>query len=80
MTIKEKLKQVNQIFNENNCGFEAYPINDMVEIDIEWGDWKHDHTFADYVMSQHGFVYVDEHITEEDGSDTYSSIHYYKMK
>jgi hypothetical protein len=49
----------------------------LICIDITWGDWKHEHGHADYIMRNNGFEKVGEQITEEDGSDCYSSIHYY---
>ena len=49
-----------------------------VMIEIDWGDWKHDHLYTDYIMKQNGYRLTDECVTDEDGSDTYSSIHYYK--
>lgn len=47
-------------------------------VEIIWGDWKHAHLRADYLMEQFGFKAVDEYVTEDDGSDTYSSIHKYE--
>jgi hypothetical protein len=60
------------------------PRNDTIEVNITWGDWKHDHLHCDWLISN----YLDsfsirciksETVTEEDGSDTYSSIHYFKI-
>ena len=64
--------------------YEVYP--DFVNISpdgsicvgIDWGDWKHDHLRADYLMRQLGYELVEERVTDDDGSDTYSSEHYYK--
>lgn len=52
--------------------------SDIVCVSIEWGDWKHDHAYADYLMEQIGYKLIDEVETETDGSDCYSSNHYYK--
>ena len=78
--IQQHLDEVNKEFRHSIthlsaeiCSFETM----KVAIEIEWGDWKHEHAYADYVMRQHGFCKVDEKVTEEDGSDCYSSIHYY---
>lgn len=49
-----------------------------VEVEIGWGDWKHDHLCCDHIMKENGYTLINEVVTEEDGSDTYSSIHYYK--
>ena len=45
--------------------------------EIEWGDWKHDHKFCDDLMRVLGYDLLQEELTEEDGSDCYSAIHYY---
>lgn len=77
--IKKNLQEVNKEFNENSNDFSAVQSGeDGFAIHIEWGDWKHEHAYADYVMRKHGFEKTDETLTEDDGSDCYSSIHYYK--
>ena len=53
------------------------------------GDWKHEHKRLDYLMFDIIYEYdkelvsnyykEDEEITDEDGSDTYSSIHKYRI-
>lgn len=49
-------------------------------IKVTWGDWKHDHLYLDHLMGELGYILVNEDVTEEDGSDCYSSEHYYKLK
>ncbi len=49
-----------------------------VTILVEWGDWKHEHGYLRYLMQQNGFREIGENITEEDGSDCYSSIHTFR--
>ena len=61
-----------------------------IEINISWGDWKHEHLRLDYLIMDILYEYnpklayncskVDEEITEEDGSDTYSAIHNYVIE
>lgn len=53
------------------------PENHVHEINIEWGDWKHDHAYCDYLMQQAGYTRIAEQVTEEDGSDTFSAIRRY---
>ena len=54
---------------------------DTVKVDISWGDWKHDHLRADWVVKEFlnskniTFLPMGEYTTEEDGSDCYSAIH-----
>jgi len=71
-------KLIQKIFKENDVWYE-YDIlgNRGVEINVELGDWKHDHLFIDHLMKENGFVKTDEVLTWEDGSDCYSSIHTY---
>lgn len=73
-------KCVENIFSNNDyTGFNEISVdaNGMVTIDIEWGDWKHDHLYVRHIMTQAGFVLIDEVITEEDDSDCYSATHSY---
>lgn len=64
---------------ESPTQIEGLPIpeNHLHEISIDWGDWKHDHGYCDYLMQQAGYTCIAEQVTEEDGSDTYSAIHRY---
>ena len=60
------------------------PISQIIEIEITWGDWKHDHICCDLMvvdyLNEHNIHCIkSETVTEEDGSDTYSSIHYFKI-
>lgn len=76
----DKIELYNYL-QENDADFdEVYGVDDMIYIKIEWGDWKHSHLRADYLMKQIGYIFFDELITESDGSDCYSSIHIYKAQ
>ncbi len=57
--------------------YEMYDDGAFTCVDISWGDWKHDHIYADIKMREAGYFPVSEEVTEEDGSDCYSAIHYY---
>lgn len=47
-------------------------------VEISWGDWKHDHIWCDVLMKYLGYeTECEEEVTEENGSDCYSAIHYY---
>lgn len=63
----------NELFAEdvytNGEGYTAVTIN--------WGDWKHEHGWCDVLMEYLSYKKVAESVTEENGSDCYSSIHYY---
>lgn len=50
----------------------------VVAVEIEWGDWKHDHRLADIIVEEDlGGQNISTKITAEDGSDCYSAVHYY---
>jgi hypothetical protein len=48
-------------------------------VDILWGDWKHEHLRADYLVAQLGGTHVYTYDLESDGSDCYSGRHEYKF-
>ena len=60
-----------------------------IEVQIDWGDWKHEHKRLDYVMYDiiyeynpelaSNFYKEKEEVTDEDGSDTYSAKHIYRI-
>lgn len=51
----------------------------ITSVQISWGDWKHGHIWCDYLMRYLAYeTYCEEEVTEENGSDCYSAIHYYK--
>ena len=79
--LQKAIDKANNVFKENYCSFfaEISLSSNIVYINIEWGDWKHEHGYADYIMKCNGFSKINERIIEEDGSDCYSSIHYYTL-
>lgn len=53
-------------------------LDDVVKIRIDWGDWKHDHWKARYIVNgvlDGEIRNWDEILIEEDGSDCYSAVH-----
>ena len=72
-------KDIKTIFKENERWYEWWTNSDgTIDVSVEWGDWKHDHLFLNHIMRENNYFKVNELITEEDGSDTYSSIHTFK--
>lgn len=52
----------------------------VISVDINWGDWKHEHLWFDelarqFFESKNIEIKIDTNVTEEDGSDTYSATH-----
>lgn len=75
-----------QYLRDNNFYHEAYISNGNLHIEIQWGDWKHDHWYADCLVEDFFKtkpevykVLSTKNITEEDGSDCYSATHIYKI-
>lgn len=73
-------------FKKNNEYYMVYTDKDedAVCVDVERGDWKHDHLRVDYLVGKYfdslNINYMkSEKTTDEDGSDTYSSIHIYHI-
>ena len=59
----------------------TFPFGEqVVDISIEWGDWKHEHGYCKQLMKEIGYVEISDKVTEEDGSDCYSAIHRFVHK
>ena len=84
--IEQYEKELLQYLRDKSFYHEAYISNGNLYINIQWGDWKHDHWYAD-VLIEDFFKDKDEvreifygiNVTEEDGSDCYSATHIYKI-
>ena len=78
MTIENKVEGV---FKKHDLWYD-YEITapNTCTIFVEWGDWKHDHAYLDYLMEKYGFELVNEELTEDNGSDCYCASHYYRLK
>ena len=79
MEIIKKIEQVmqeNHIYGEVGLFAPDLPFN-VYEITISWGDWKHDHWRLDHLIEKIGGTHTGTVVTEEDGSDCYSAVHYY---
>ena len=71
--IKKKLQEYSVSYTD------IYTCDDnIVEIEINRGDWKHDHLCCIQLMRELGYVLLGEHYIFEDGSDCYTSTHRYK--
>ena len=70
----EKYLSDNGFYFEDICREEIVGVP-LYRISISWGDWKHDHGCLDSLMSYMGYEAFNEIVTEENGSDCYSSDH-----
>lgn len=59
-------------------GWDYSEFENEVQIEISWGDWKHDHLYCRSIMEKNDYALIEEIETEEDGSDCYSAVHRYK--
>ena len=86
MSIDTIYNDIVKLLDDKQVGNEVGidPISRVITVEITWGDWKHDHLCCDFLvgdyLNSHSVHYMkSETLTEEDGSDTYSSIHYYHI-
>ena len=62
-TLEDKIYN---IFKENELNYDYSVIGDNIEIEVYWGDWKHDHRRLENIMANNGFMCINEHITDSD--------------
>ena len=71
------LKELQQFLNEKKLYYDVDENEDCFIITIEWGDWKHDHRFLQYLMANLNFTLDKREITDSDDSDCFSATYYY---
>ena len=71
------LTNILNYLNKNGVFGEIDETDDFIIVHILWGDWKHEHAYCDYLMEKKGYKLVREKVTEQNGSDCYSSAHLY---
>lgn len=81
------IEAIEKKFKEYNLYCDVYNDYCGICIDINWGDWKHEHLRADWLtgevldaMGYAGKYSITTQVTEEDGSDTYSAIHVIRLQ
>lgn len=80
MDIYGVCEKVGKYLSDNGLICDVYPYRgDMpvVDVDIHWGDWKHDHLRAKWIMEEKGAICLGDVVTEENGSDCYSAVHHF---
>jgi hypothetical protein len=76
----EIIKKIDSLMKEYHLYGDVYEhFERMIAVEISWGDWKHSHLRFKWMMEENfpESVYFGEKVTEEDGSDCYSAIHYF---
>ena len=78
-TIRAKVAEVQNLLDSNGIFADVYSSHGTIQVEISWGDWKHEHLRADWLIANNigGLLFRNEKVTEEDGSDCYSSVHNY---
>lgn len=78
--LAELAETVDRKLAEEKRYYEVWYDDNSILVEVNWGDWKHDHNWLDSfvkkLLKDEGYdatVSVQE--TEEDGSDCYSAIH-----
>ena len=80
MKINTAIEAATKVLSENNlyaevAQFETLPA---FTVAIRWGDWKHEHLRAKWLIESNGIgKLMRSKTTEEDGSDCYSATHYF---
>ena len=72
---------IRKYLESNKLWCDVYPYEGLpvVSVEINWGDWKHEHLRCKWLMEQIGAKFVATKETEENGSDCYSAIHYFTV-
>lgn len=77
-TSLDEVDMVNKYLSDNDAyPSEIHRLDGKIYILLEDSDWKHGHIWCDTLMRYLGYKKVGEVVTEEDGSDCYSAIHYF---
>lgn len=67
-----------KLMRDNNLYYEIVDYTEnMIAVEITWGDWKHDHLRLEWLVRENmpEVKHIDSYTTEDDGSDCYSAIH-----
>jgi len=72
------VKELTQKFFDEGEYFDIWSSAGVIEAQIEWGDWKHQHLFfkrtiQKFFDEKNIDIDIESNVTEEDGSDTYSA-------
>lgn len=80
-SVDDVMANVKEIFRTNKMHYEYYwsPSQGCVVVDIDGGDWRHDHLALEYLMDRNGFLLQKtETYGEPSDGDWYSARYYFK--
>ena len=72
------VERIENALNKDGIYSDVSYDGEHIMVHISWGDWKHEHGRCDYILGNLGLTCVNTEVTEEDGSDCYSAVHYYR--
>jgi len=75
---QEISERIDDYLRKNGMYADVRPYWDdlpVVDVEIHWGDWKHEHLRTKWLMEEIGVQLIQTIVTEENGSDCYSAIH-----
>lgn len=75
----DKCKEIYELLKAERIYADVYFEigEEVVAVEIHWGDWKHEHARTRWLLTEAGYTHITSRVTEENGSDTYSAIHYF---
>lgn len=76
------IDKVNKVLEEHRIYADVYHtgLPGTVCVEINRGDWKHEHLRAKWLVTEMGGSYISENVTFEDGTDCYSAIHTFRFE
>lgn len=79
--MQERDKKISDLFKENGVMYGwGWTADGKLEVQVEDGDWKHDHLYLDYLMDKVGYEKVETRQYGGDtGGDWYSAVHVFKV-
>lgn len=75
----EEDERIADYLNCNGVYADVWKSGSEITINIDWGDWKHDHLWCENAMRYLGYLLCGSRITDENGSDCYSAEHYFQF-
>ena len=80
MLFKELRNKIQKAFDENKMPYEFSILPNLdIEVEVFWGDWKHDHARLVNFMRKMGYAQIDYQVVEDNcGDDAYSATHKFR--
>ena len=75
------VREIERLLYDNNICANVWKYDSLpvIQVEIEWGDWKHDHARAKWLIQEEGYKFIKTDVTDDDGSDCFSAIHYFMI-